>query len=164
MNSGKGISNWWNNMLCYFLGHTPTAVCNRCGKFVDLAGTKRLTLEERINAWWKNRKNVTTGPKYKGSLKLVPGLKKYSINIKTNELKEVVYTENTEVVRDKYGFRKWKKNGDSQTKVVTRKAEYEPFCVYIDAMNDETAVRKANNYMYTIKSGVRITAVTKATV
>ena len=144
MTLGKRISAWWNNLLCFFIGHTLTTVCTRCGKLVNLHGKKKLTLEERINAWWNNR-NKSVQPEYKGSVKLKTGLKKYSINMKTNELRLVDYL----VEEDKDG------------KVSKRKAKYDPLLVYIDAMNDETAIRKANNYLCGVKPGVRIKEVTK---
>jgi hypothetical protein len=45
---------------------------------------------------------------------------------------------------------------DAENNIKARKAKYDPFCVYIDAMNDETAIRKANNYIRTVKRGVII--------
>jgi hypothetical protein len=143
MNLGKKISAWFNSMLCFLFGHTQTNVCERCGKYVGLKDMIRPTLEDRINAWWKKRKKKAE-PEFKGSLKIKAGLKKYSINLKTNELMLVDYIE--------------EKDGDN--KVISRKAKYDPLLVYIDAMNDEVAIRKANNYLFGIKQGVTITYVT----
>ena len=146
MNSGKRISAWWNSLLCWLFGHSLTTICTRCGKFVDLEGTKRPTLEERINNYFKNRKERKLNPDkplFKGSLKLKTGLKKYSINLLTNELRLVEYIEET----------------DWDNKVTARKSKYDPSCVYIDAVNDENAIRKANNYIRGVKRGVVITYV-----
>jgi hypothetical protein len=140
MNSGKRISAWWNSLLCWLFGHSLTTICTRCGKFVDLEGTKRLTLEERINRYFSKTKK---GKEFKGSLKLVPGMKKYSINLKTNELREVDYSEDLNLMDNKK----------------IREAKYDPFCVYIDAVNDNNAIRKANNYIRGVKRGVVITYV-----
>ena len=142
MNLGKKISAWWNNLLCFIFGHTLTTICTRCGKLVDLEGTTRKTLEERINGYFASRK-VKKEKEFKGSLKLVPGLKKYSINLKTNELSLVKYTNEETVSSD-------------GAKKIKHKAEFDPFCVYIDAMNDEVAIRKANNYLRGVKRGVMI--------
>ena len=90
MNLGKRISAWWNSLLCFVFGHTLTNVCTRCGKVVNLKGTQRKNFEERINSWWKT-KTENKDKEYKGSLKLKAGLKKYSINLKTNELRLVDY-------------------------------------------------------------------------
>lgn len=146
MNSGKRISAWWNSLLCWLFGHSLTTICTRCGKFVDLEGTKRPTLEERINNYFKNRKERKLNPDkplFKGSLKLIPGMKKYSINLKTNELRLVEYI----------------RENDFSGHVTARKAKYDPLCVYIDAVNDENAIRKANNYIRGVKRGVVITYV-----
>lgn len=159
MNLGKRISAWWNNLLCFIFGHTLTTICTRCGKLVDLEGTTRKTLEERINGYFASRK-VKKEKEFKGSLKIVPGLKKYSINLKTNELRVVIYED--EVIS-------YKQNPDGTTKTdkhncaipdkIKHKAEFDPFCVYIDAMNDEVAIRKANNYLRGVKRGVVIRSV-----
>jgi len=150
----------WNHFICFLFGHTQTVICKRCGKFVDLAGKKKLTLEGKINAWWKNRKTLKSDTEYKGSLKLVPGLKKYSINIKTNELREVIYTDEViSWVLNPDGTEKKDADGNPIPDKVKHKAEHNQFCVYIDAMNDAVAIRKANNYMYSIKDGVEITKV-----
>lgn len=140
----KRISAWWNSLLCLLLGHTLTTVCTRCGKLVNLEGKKKQTLEERINSWWKNR-NKSIQPEYKGSVKLKTGLKKYSINMKTNELRLVDYLVEQDI----------------DGKVTNRKAKYDPLLVYIDAVNDENAIRKANNYLFGVKPGVTIKNVTK---
>jgi hypothetical protein len=162
MNSGKRISAWWNSLLCWLFDHSLTTICNRCGKFVDLEGTKRPTLEERINNYFKNRKERKLNPDkplFKGSLKLKDGLKKYSINLLTNELRLVEYQEEKEYKTDKYGCKKRDKKGNPICKVTSRKAEYNPSCVYIDADNDVNAIRKANNYIRGVKRGVVITYV-----
>ena len=143
MTLGKKISAWWNNLLCFFIGHTLTTVCTRCGKLVNLHGKKKLTLEQRLNNWWNNRNKPKED--YKGSVKLKTGLKKYSINMKTNELRLVDYL----VEEDKDG------------KVTKRKTKYDPLLVYIDASNDENAIRKANNYLCGIKPGIKIHRVLK---
>lgn len=140
MNSGKRISAWWNSLLCWLFGHSLTTICTRCGKFVDLEGTKRPTLEERINRYFSKTKKEK---QFKGSLKLVPGMKKYSINLKTNELREVDYSEEMNMMDNRK----------------IREAKYDPLCVYIDAINDENAIRKANNYIRGVKRGVVITYV-----
>ena len=156
MNSGKRISAWWNSLLCWLFGHSLTTNCTRCGKFVDLEGTKRLTLEERINRYFSKTKKEK---EFKGSLKLVTGMKKYSINLKTNELREVKYNEEIELELDFEGNPKLDKYGQQIKKVTARKAKYDPLCVYIDAVNDENAIRKANNYIRGVKRGVVITYV-----
>lgn len=140
MNLGKRISAWWNKLLCWLLGHSLTTICTRCGQLVDLEGTSRPTLEERINNYFGKNK---TKKVFKGSLKLKTGLKKYSINLLTNELRLVEYHEEK----------------DLSGKVTSRKSKYDPLCVYIDAMNDEVAIRKANNYIRGVKRGVVITYV-----
>ncbi|HLP03849.1 MAG TPA: hypothetical protein VK152_00330 [Paludibacter sp.] len=117
-------------------------------------------MEERINNWWNNR-NKKHEPEFKGSLKLKPGLTKYSLNMKTNELKTVSYTEDYEAIRDNKGEIKYDKDGFPLMRVKSRKAKFDPMLVYIDAMNDETAIRKANNYLFGIKPGVKITQVTR---
>jgi len=163
MNLGKRISAWWNNSLCWLFGHSRTTVCTRCGKLVDLEGTERPTLEDRINGYFRNRKTNKeriNDPKFKGSLKLTAGLKKYSINLLTNELRLVEYDEDKEMVLDFEGNPKVDKNNSVIYKTTARKAAHNPSCVYIDAANDENAIRKANNYIRGIKSGVRITEVT----
>lgn len=160
MNLGKRISAWWNSLLCILLGHTLTTVCTRCGKFVDLEGTKKMTLEERINGYFRNRK-VIKDKEFKGSLKLTPGLKKYSINIKTNELRLVECLIEVEYEMDENKEWKMDKMGNPIVKQTIHKAQYDPFCMYIDAMNDEVAIRKANNYIRTVKRGVVIKYVSK---
>jgi len=160
MNLGKRISAWWNNLLCLLLGHTLTTICTRCGKFVDLEGTTRIPLEDRINNYFRNRK-VKKDKEFKGSLKLVPGLKKYSINLKTNELRLVNYLEEKGYETDEHGWMKTDKKDNPIYKVTGRKAQFDPFCVYIDAMNDEVAIRKANNYLRGVKRGVVIKHISK---
>lgn len=143
MSLGKTISAWWNNIICFLFGHTLTNVCQRCGKYVGLQGAIRPTLEERINNWWKTRKDKEK-QEYKGSVKLKTGLKKYSLNLKTNELRLAEYIEEK----------------DLNDKVIKRKAKYDPLLVFIDAMNDNVAIRKANNYLFNIKQGVTIKYIT----
>lgn len=146
MSLGKRISRAWNSFVCLIVGHTQSYVCTRCGKVVNLQGTKRKTLEERINGYFAQRKaNKGKTEKYDGSLKIKPGLHKYAINLKTNELSIVAY--DTEY--------------DFEGNVKSRKAKFDPCCVYIDAMNDDVAIRKANNYLFGIKRGVVIKEVTK---
>jgi hypothetical protein len=158
MNLGKKISAWWNSLLCLLFGHTLTTVCTRCGKFVDLEGTKRLTLEARINRYFGKTKKEK---EFKGSLNLVPGMNKYSINLKTNELRLMQYDVKSEVIHDKNGNQKYTRRfGAKKVKIISRKAQYDPFCVYIDAANDENAIRKANNYIRGVKRGVVIKHVT----
>ena len=159
MNLGKRISAWFNLLLCFLFGHTLTNVCERCGKYVGLKDTIRPTLEERINTWWKNR-NKKHDPEFKGSLRLKAGLKKYSINLKTNELRLVEYEEEIEPVLDKKGNQVYDRDGIPKTRVIKRKAKYDPLLVFIDAMNDEVAIRKANNYLFGIKQGVTIKHIT----
>jgi len=151
MSLGKRISAWYNLLLCFVFGHTLTNICQRCGKVVNLKGTKRLTIEERINGYFRNRKELKkTKTEFKGSLKLKTGLKKYSINLKTNELRLVDYEVEFELDKD----------GNPTDKVKKRNAQFDPFAVYIDASNDDNAIRKANNYLFGVKQGVTITYVT----
>ena len=139
-------------------GHSLTTVCTRCGAFVDLEGTTRKTLEERINAYF-SKKEAKQDKEYKGSLKLVPGLKKYSINLKTNELRLVDYKTDFDFELDANGVIKLDKSGEPIVKKVNRKATYDPFLMYIDASNDTNAIRKANGFIRTVKRGVVITCV-----
>lgn len=164
MNSGKKISAWWNNLLCFLFGHTLTTVCTRCGKLVNLEGTERLTLEDRINNYFKNRKERKLNPdkaEYKGSLKLNHNLRKYSIDLKTNELRLVEYVEEKEPELEWDGSKKLDKHNNIIYKVKARKAPYNPYCVYIDALNDEIAIRKANTVLLGLKKGIRIKHITR---
>lgn len=145
MNSGKKISLLWNKLLCFLFGHTLTTICTRCGKLVDLEGTKRPSLEDRINSWWANRGKTKV---YKGSLKVNHNLRKYSINLKTNELREVDLK-----VSERVG-----PNGHIKTHY---EATYDPYCVYIDALNDDVAIRKANTVLLGLKKGIRIKHITR---
>lgn len=160
MKLGKRVSGWWNSLMCFLFGHSLTTVCTRCGKFVDLKGKKKLTIEERLNNYFAKRSKLKE-PEYKGSLKLVPGLHKYSINMRTNELSLVNYSEEIGPLTDKKGNKILDKRGNEKTGVTKRVAKYDPSMVYIDAMNDEVAIRKANEFFRTIKDGVKITQVTK---
>ena len=160
----KIIKVWWNILLCFLFGHTLTTICTRCGKLVDLQGTRRPTLEVRINGYFAKRKDHKlnpTKPEYKGSLKLIAGMKKYSINLKTNELRLVDYATETDLVLDKDGFPKLDKKGKAITRIKARKSEYDPFLMYIDASNDENAIRKANNYLRGVKRGVKVEEVSQ---
>lgn len=160
MTLGKRISAWWSKLLCFFLGHTLTTVCTRCGKLVNLHGKKKPTLEQRLNNWWNNR-NKPKEAEYKGSVKLKTGLKKYSLNMKTNELRLVEYKEEYAEKRNKKGEIIKDKDGWAKYDITSRKAKYDPLLVYIDAANDENAIRKANNYLVGVKPGIRITGITK---
>lgn len=144
MSFEKKISTLWNKFICWLLGHTHNVICIRCGKMVDEGNNHPL-----FKRWKKNLHRRKGGSKvYRGSLAMKHNLIKYSINLKTNELRRVQY-ESTFIVNE---------HGE---KVNKRSAEYDPLCVYIDAMNDKNAIRKANNYLFGIKAGVRITEVTK---
>ena len=65
------------------------------------------------------------------------------LDMKTNELRVLEF----EVVEN---------NG-----ITERVARYKPTCVYIDAINDANAIRKANNYLFGVKRSARITEVKK---
>ena len=69
--------------------------------------------------------------------------------MKTNALMLVEYEKVTERTYSGKGF-----------KVIQRKAKFDPLLVYIDACNDDNAIRKANDYLFGIKKGVKITHVT----
>ena len=136
MNSGKKISALWNKLLCFILGHTNTVICERCGKLVN---------EEDNDNCWKRFRFYLYGHnrEYKGSLRIKSGTKKYELDLKTDELRllEFETVENEESTE--------------------RKAVYKPTCVYIDAINDANAIRKANNYLFGVKRSARITEVKK---
>jgi hypothetical protein len=161
MNSGKKISAWWNNLLCFLFGHSLTYVCTRCGKVVDLKGKKRTTLEDRINTWWNSysKKTIANEPEYKGSLALKKGLFKYELDLQKDTLSLVPVVQETELIKDKKGNLKYGSDGFPKTRVVKRKAKFNPCCVYIDAMSDKVAISKANNYLFGRKKGVVITRV-----
>lgn len=161
MNSGKRISAWWNSLVCFFLGHTLTNVCTRCGKVVNLKGKKRDTLEDRINAWYERirAKKIKAEPEYKGSIGIKPGLIKYELNLATDKLRRLPVDEEKQFLTTENGRTKCDKQGNPRYRIVKRKAEFNACCVYIDAMNDDTAISKANKYLFGRKKGVVIKAV-----
>ncbi len=139
MNLGKKISQLWSNILCFFLGHTGRTICQRCGK--------KINHDKNGNLWHRFKFNnlyLAEGKEYKGSVKLKTGMRKYELNLKTNELRLLSYDEET----------------DSETGKVKRNAVYNPFCCYIDAINDKNALRKANAIIREMKTGVHISEVT----
>lgn len=145
MNLEKKISALLAKLVCFLIGHTQTVICERCGKLVDE--------EANYNVWKRFRLYTFYGKvtkEHKGSLKIKTGCKKYELDLKTNELRLLKFKTTTE-----------KNNKGVETGNVRREAEYKPTCVYIDASNDKNAIRKANNYIFSIKTGVRITEVTK---
>ena len=136
MNSEKKISALWNKFLCFLLGHTHTFICERCGKVVNEEDNYNCLKRFRFRLYRNNRE-------FKGSLQLKTGMTKYELDMKTNELRVLEF----EVVEN---------NG-----ITERVARYKPTCVYIDAINDANAIRKANNYLFGVKRAARITEVTK---
>ena len=136
MNSEKKISALWNKFICFLLGHTHTFICERCGKVVNEEDNDNCLKRFRFYLYGHNRE-------YKGSLRIKSGTKKYELDLKTDELRllEFEAVENEESIE--------------------RKAVYKPTCVYIDAINDDNAIRKANNYLFGVKRSARITEVTK---
>ena len=136
MNSEKKISALWNKFLCFLLGHTHTFICERCGKVVNEEENDNCLKRFRFYLYGHNRE-------YKGSLRIKSGTQKYELDMKTDELRllEFETVENEESTE--------------------RKAEYKPTCVYIDAINDANAIRKANNYLFGVKRSARITEVKK---
>ena len=136
MNSGKKISALWNKFLCFLLGHTHTFICERCGKVVNDEDNYNCLKRFRFRLYRNNRE-------FKGSLQLKTGMTKYELDMKTNELRVLEF----EVVEN---------NG-----ITERVARYKPTCVYIDAINDANAIRKANNYLFGVKRSARITEVKK---
>ncbi len=136
MNSGKKISALWNKFLCFLLGHTHTFICERCGKVVNDEDNDNCLKRFRFRLYRNNRE-------FKGSLQLKTGMTKYELDMKTNELRVLEF----EVVEN---------NG-----ITERVARYKPTCVYIDAINDANAIRKANNYLFGVKRSARITEVKK---
>ena len=136
MNSGKKISALWNKFLCFLLGHTHTFICERCGKVVNEEDNDNCLKRFRFRLYRNNRE-------FKGSLQLKTGMTKYELDMKTNELRVLEF----EVVEN---------NG-----IMERVARYKPTCVYIDAINDANAIRKANNYLFGVKRADRITEVKK---
>lgn len=136
MNSEKKISALWNKVLCFLLGHTHTFICERCGKVVNEENNYNCLKRFRFYLYRHNRE-------YKGSLRIKSGTKKYELDMMTDELRLLEFetmedNENTE-----------------------RIAKYKPTCVYIDAVNDTNAIRKANNYLFGVKRSTRITEVKK---
>ena len=136
MNSEKKISALWNKFLCFLLGHTHTFICERCGKVVNDEDNDNCLKRFRFRLYRNNRE-------FKGSLQLKTGMTKYELDMKTNELRVLEF----EVVEN---------NG-----ITERVARYKPTCVYIDAINDANAIRKANNYLFGVKRSARITEVIK---
>ena len=136
MNSGKKISALWNKLICFLLGHTHTFICERCGKVVNEEDNDNCLKRFRFRLYRNNRE-------FKGSLQLKTGMTKYELDMKTNELRVLEF----EVVEN---------NG-----ITERVAKYKPTCVYIDAINDANAIRKANNYLFGVKRSARITEVKK---
>ena len=136
MNSEKKISALWNKFLCFLLGHTHTFICERCGKVVNEEDNYNCLKRFRFRLYRNNRE-------FKGSLQLKTGMTKYELDMKTNELRVLEF----EVVEN---------NG-----ITERVARYKPTCVYIDAINDANAIRKANNYLFGVKRSARITEVKK---
>lgn len=136
MNSEKKIFALWNKLVCFILGHTHTFICERCGKVVN---------EENNDNCWKRFRFYLYGhgSHFEGSLQLKTGMTKYELDMKTNELRVLEF----EVVEN---------NG-----ITERVARYKPTCVYIDAINDANAIRKANNYLFGVKRSARITEVIK---
>ena len=136
MNSEKKISALWNKFICFLLGHTHTFICERCGKVVNEEDNDNCLKRFRFRLYRNNRE-------FKGSLQLKTGMTKYELDLKTNELRVLEF----EVVEN---------NG-----ITERVARYKPTCVYIDAINDANAIRKANNYLFGVKRSARITEVKK---
>ena len=118
------------------LGHTHTFICERCGKVVNEEDNDNCLKRFRFRLYRNNRE-------FKGSLQLKTGMTKYELDMKTNELRVLEF----EVVEN---------NG-----ITERVARYKPTCVYIDAINDANAIRKANNYLFGVKRSARITEVKK---
>lgn len=145
MISGKKILAWWNNLLCFLFGHSQTFVCTRCGKIVNLENTVPSTLEERINALFDRKKKKEGN--YVGSIRIKPGLRKYELNLAKNTLR-LVETQDEQV-----GY------GDNAK--IKHKAVYDPCCVYLDAVNNENALRKANRYLFGVKRGATIKEVSE---
>ena len=136
MNSGKKISALWNKFLCFLLGHTHTFICERCGKIVNEEDNDNCLKRFRFYLYGHNRD-------FKGSLRIKTGTTKYELDLKTNELRVLEFE-----ISENEGY-------------TERAAEYKPTCVYIDAINDANAIRKANNYLFGVKRAARITEVKK---
>ena len=136
MNSEKKISALWNKFLCFLLGHTHTFICERCGKVVNEEDNDNCLKRFRFYLYRHNRE-------YKGSLRIKSGTQKYELDMKTDELRLLEFEE-------------VENNG-----ITERVARYKPTCVYIDAINDANAIRKANNYLFGVKRSARITEVKK---
>ena len=136
MNSEKKISALWNKFLCFLLGHTHTFICERCGKVVNEENNYNCLKRFRFYLYGHNRE-------YKGSLRIKSGTQKYELDMKTDELRLLEFEE-------------VENNG-----ITERVARYKPTCVYIDAINDANAIRKANNYLFGVKRSARITEVKK---
>ena len=136
MNSEKKISALWNKFICFLLGHTHTFICERCGKVVNEEDNDNCLKRFRFYLYGHNRE-------YKGSLRIKSGTQKYELDMKTDELRLLE-------------FETMENNGNTE-----RVAKYKPTCVYIDAINDANAIRKANNYLFGVKRSARITEVKK---
>ena len=136
MNSEKKISALWNKFLCFLIGHTHTFICERCGKVVNEENNYNCLKRFRFYLYGHNRE-------YKGSLRIKSGTQKYELDMKTDELRLLEF----EMIEN---------DG-----ITERKAVYKPTCVYIDAINDANAIRKANNYLFGVKRSARITEVKK---
>lgn len=135
MNSEKKISALWNKLVCFILGHTHTFICERCGKVVNE--------EDNDNCLKRFRFYLYGQSHFEGSLQIKPGMITYELDMKTNELR-VLEFETSDIEGH-----------------VERKATYKPTCVYINAINDANAIRKANNYLFGVKRSARITEVIK---
>lgn len=140
----KKIKKYRNLFLCFLLGHTGQTICQRCGKKIDHEKNGNLWHRFKFEVLYRSSE-PDNGKIYKGSVKLKTGMRKYELNLKTNELRLLNYTEET----------------NPETGEVKRSAEYNPFCCYIDAINDKNALRKANAHIRQIKKGVLITEVSK---
>lgn len=112
-------------LICFLAGHTQSNICHRCGRAVWLAGKPRSTFQERVNALYSKKKD-----KYIGSIRLIVGLKLYSLNLSTGEVSKVAYNES---------------DG-------SKKAAYEPECLYFNALNQKNADRKADKILKAVKA------------
>ena len=157
MNLGKKISVNWGKILCVLLGHTSTTICLRCGKFVDMKGVKQSFWKRFVNYLRK----IKAEKEFKGSLRIVPGMKKYAINLLTNELTLLNVETDFDFVYDNQGNKVLDTEGNEVQEVKQIKAEYNPAMMYIDAINDTNAIRKTNNFLRYVKSGVLVNKVSK---
>lgn len=141
MNLGRVISVRWTKFKCWALGHTNSVVCLRCGRLVDLNNNHSVLSRWKWNMW-------NGGVLYHGSVRVRPGMICYSLNVHTNELRRLGVKERELTV------------GNDSVEL-KKEAEYDPMCVYLEAVNDKNAIRKANNFMFSVKSGVRIKEISK---